>query len=119
MDYSTGNFTQTTKNNTHGWLVGLMAAEDIAKTNKVEIKFWNYEDDPGNYGTKTFEGESEMIFVISGKLMIRIGEDDDLAEQVVFPNHHIIIRGGVKKRISLITKSCSGITVRWPAQPKK
>jgi quercetin dioxygenase-like cupin family protein len=112
MTYKIGNYAQDSPNH-RGWFVGTFIEEGAAKSEDVEIKYWEFPAGPTSHDTKT-SAIFECSIFLTGKCKgmvdgqnMEFNAGDYVAIQPNTPNNLVMD----------IIEPISGFTIKAPSDP--
>ena len=114
-NYYIGNYKKDAfKENHRNWIVGKFMEKGPRKTDKVEIKYWEFEVGNPNHETKISK-TIECTFILEGELKGEIdGKNISLKE-----GQYVVIKSGTPNGFpKIVTKRAKGLTIKAPSDPK-
>lgn len=94
-----------------GWIVGSFA-EGARKTDKIEVKYWEFPKGPTTHKSKTQKQAIECTIILEGKMKGFIGEEKIELQA----GDYVVIPPGIKSNFpEYVLEDVKGITIKSPS----
>jgi hypothetical protein len=112
VPYYKGTFRDDARQGVNrGWIVGSFMADGPRRTEKVEIKYWEYPVGPTRHERKV-SGIIEATFILKGRTLAEIGE----SQLVLEAGDYVVICPNTPNNTVLeILEDAAGLTVKAPS----